>query len=289
MPSPLAYFDQVMNTAQLLWCHPMARRDRMRTLLRIARWQVMSRLKKEIDFSWIANQKLVIQKGMTGATGNVYVGLHEFTDMMFLLHFLRECDLFFDIGANVGAHTVLASGVRAARTWAFEPDPDSMRALNRNIEINRLQNLVAVHNVAVGDSDQQIGFTVGLGASNRVVNIDVANCRAVQQRQIDSLIGDATPIFAKLNINRYEEKALRGGKRLLDRLKVISLETLTQWSFDTLAAHGFGRIFYDPFARVVSTEPVGHPMSHALFTRDFDLVKRRVERAPSIDVLGHSI
>ena len=30
---------------------------------------------------------------MMGATGNIYVGLHEFVDMMFVLHILRRGDL----------------------------------------------------------------------------------------------------------------------------------------------------------------------------------------------------
>jgi hypothetical protein len=37
------------------------------------------------------------------ATGNLYVGLHEFEEMAFLLHFLRRGDLFADVGANVGS------------------------------------------------------------------------------------------------------------------------------------------------------------------------------------------
>jgi hypothetical protein len=47
--------------------------------------------------------------GMTGATGNLYVGLHEFEEMAFLLHFLRPGDLFADVGANVGSYTILAA------------------------------------------------------------------------------------------------------------------------------------------------------------------------------------
>lgn len=47
---------------------------------------------------------------MRGATGNVYVGLHEFESMGFVLHVLRSSSAFIDVGANVGAYTVLAAG-----------------------------------------------------------------------------------------------------------------------------------------------------------------------------------
>lgn len=33
-----------------------------------------------------------VRPGMTGATGNIYVGLHEYEDMAFLLHVIREDD-----------------------------------------------------------------------------------------------------------------------------------------------------------------------------------------------------
>ncbi len=72
---------------------------------------------------------------MSGATGNLGVGLHEFVDMAFVVHFLREGDLFLDIGANVGSFTVLAAGVARARSFAFEPIADTARDLRRNIAV----------------------------------------------------------------------------------------------------------------------------------------------------------
>jgi len=35
---------------------------------------------------------LLVRPGLTGATGNLYVGLHEFADMAFVPHVLREED-----------------------------------------------------------------------------------------------------------------------------------------------------------------------------------------------------
>ena len=51
-------------------------------------------------FDWIEGSKLAARNGMTGATGNIYCGLHEFVDMAFLLHLLRPSDLFVDVGAG---------------------------------------------------------------------------------------------------------------------------------------------------------------------------------------------
>jgi len=50
------------------------------------------------------------KKGMAGATVNLYCGLVGYEDMAFLLHLLRETDLFVDVGANIGAFTTIGIG-----------------------------------------------------------------------------------------------------------------------------------------------------------------------------------
>jgi hypothetical protein len=115
----------MLNTLSFIRGHPLTRSQPLVAVARFAAWQIGSRLKKVHTRSWIDGSKLVVESGMTGATGNIYCGLHEFADMAFVLHLLREGDLFLDIGANVGSYTVLASAVCGARTLAFEPDPDT--------------------------------------------------------------------------------------------------------------------------------------------------------------------
>ena len=68
--------------------------------------------------------------GMTGATGNVYCGLHEFEDMALVLHALRPRDLFVDVGANVGSYTVLG-GQPARVALASNPSLEPSRGCER--------------------------------------------------------------------------------------------------------------------------------------------------------------
>src|SRR5262249_13208614 len=81
----------------------------------------------------------------------IYAGLHEFADMAFALHFLRAGDLFADGGANIGSYTVLASGVVGCRTVAFEPDPATAAALERNVSLNKIAERVELRISAVGE------------------------------------------------------------------------------------------------------------------------------------------
>src|SRR6185295_2090869 len=92
---------------------------------RFLAWQISSRLLPEVVVPWVHGLRLGARRGMTGATGNIYAGLHEFHDMMLLLHFLRPGDIFLDMGANIGSYSLLAAGVAGATAHAFEPDPQT--------------------------------------------------------------------------------------------------------------------------------------------------------------------
>jgi FkbM family methyltransferase len=102
---------------------------------------------------------------------------------------LRKGDLFLDVGANIGSYTVLACGVCDATSWAFEPDPGTAGFLRRNIEINGLNGLVTVFELALGPTTGEIAFTRGLGPMNRVASDDDVNVRTVRQERLDTLIG----------------------------------------------------------------------------------------------------
>ena len=271
--------------------HPLTRDAQAGAWARFASWQVRSRLQDEIIVPWIGGQRLAVRRGMTGATGNIYVGLHEFEDMMFPLHFLRDGDLFLDIGANVGAYSVLASGVCRAKTWSFEPDPETVKKLKRNVEINHLEPLVQVHDYALGDSDTNVQYTVGLDSVNRVADPGTANVRIVQQKQVDSVIGSAQPILIKMDVEGYEENVLKGAQRVLasSNLRAIELETTSPAILAQLTSLGFERAYYDPFTRRLGRTPAAASQINSLFVRDWPFVEDRLRSAKAIQVLGKSI
>jgi FkbM family methyltransferase len=228
---------------------------------------------------------------MTGATESIYVGLHEFADMMFVLHFLREDDMFLDIGANVGIYTVLASGVCRARTWAFEPDPDTARNFKRNVEINNLQSLVTLYELALGARKEDVFFTIGRDQMNTVTPESEKNIRLVHQEKLDELIRECKPIMIKMDVEGYEEEVLLGAQVLIsgDSIKAIEVETVTPWVEEMLLRNDFVRAYYDPFSRVLAQQPSGVSSANALFVREFEFVAKRLALANKVTVLNHKI
>ena len=283
---------------QLIAAHPLTRDRQLAAWGRFARWQVDSRLNPEVVVPWLEGQRLAMRRGMTGATGNVYLGLLEFLGMMLTVHFLREDDLFLDLGANVGTYTVLASGVAGATTWAFEPDEEAVRDLERNIALNRLSERVVVHACAVGSRDGEIPFTTGMGAMNLVVEADDPAARLVPVRRLDPLTRQRSPAMIKLDVESHEEQALRGAARTLadPALKVVSTEEVTPPILQIMADNDFERAYYDPFTRRLQRTPGSLAYdrgrwtpSDQFFVRDWPFVERRLATARPVTVLGRAI
>jgi len=275
--------------ARFVWSHPICRKGRLRAFARVAYWQVRSRLQEDVVVPWIGGQRLVVRRGMTGATGNIYAGLHEFADMAFVLHFLRPDDLFFDIGANVGSYTVLASGVCKARTWAFEPDPVTAAHLGRNIALNALQNCVTVHQIALGATEADIPFTIGQDTVNKVAKTEDPNVRMVHQVPLDALAHENVPSMIKMDVEGYEPEVIKGAARMLrdGRLKVIQSETVTAEMEQTLTQTGFERMQYDPFSRQLTpSDSVGTAASNILFVRDNVFTRKRLVSANKVTMFN---
>ena len=68
-------------------------------------------------------------------------------------------------------------------------------------------------------------------------------------------------------------------------LQAIEVETVTPGIQEMLSGYQFVRAFYDPFKRMLSTQPVGLEASNALFVKDFSFVNERVSGSSRIRVL----
>src|SRR5581483_7903411 len=131
--------------------HPLNRHRPFAAIGRFVAWQLGTRLLgAPVAMPFIGSTRLLVRRGMVGATGNVYYGLQEFEDMAFVVHALRQGDVFVDVGANVGSYTVLAAGVSGARCIALEPVPSTFDSLLDNVRLNDLTARVECHNVAAG-------------------------------------------------------------------------------------------------------------------------------------------
>lgn len=114
----------IISTFGFVVGHPLTKKNRFAAIVNFIRWQLGARLVgKKVVVPWVGDSRFIAEIGETGLTGNLYAGFMEYEEMIFLLHALQPNEVFVDVGANIGAYTILASKVVKSKSISFEPLP----------------------------------------------------------------------------------------------------------------------------------------------------------------------
>lgn len=288
---------KLLSIIKNIWQHPLNKFDRLSAVLRFFKWQVLSRLLRHpIIYPFIDKSVLIVERGMTGATGNIYNGLHEYEDMLFVLHFLREDDLFVDVGANVGVYTVLAAQNCKSKVISFEPIKVTFEHLQRNVLINNISDRVLLINKAAANETKTVYFTTSLDAGNHVIldeTIDNQQLSKIECTSLDLTL-QQIPVLVKIDVEGFETEVIQGAQKTFKNhlVKAIIIElngSGARYGFDessihaTLLQYGFVPYSYNPFFRTL--EPLEHWGTHnSIYIRDLNFVRDRIATAPKVYV-----
>jgi FkbM family methyltransferase len=275
-------------TADAPWC----------AVNRYLRWKIASRVaRSSIVVPYVNDTKLLIDTSMSTANFTIFFGLGEFEDMSFVLHLLTDEDLFADVGANIGLYSVLASGVRGAKSVAMEPVPATIEALRLNTAINELGGLVDILEIGIGAKPGELDFSTDEDGGNHVVQ-DGSGCR-VPVLPLDKVFAARTPILLKIDVEGFETNVIKGAQRLLKdtALKAVLMEmngSGRRYGFDDRALDnemrslGFSSFLYDPWSRkLIPSNP--RYVFNTIYIRDLAFVEHRLRAAKPFQVLRHRI
>lgn len=295
---------KLRNIALYINNHPLAGKHRLLSYWKVVQWQMRQLIspgEKKIRF--LGNTYLMVNKGMTGATGNIYMGLHEFNEMGFLLHFLRTDDVFADVGANVGSYTVLASGYCKARTIAIEPGPQAFQQLNKNVMVNHIEPLVRVMNIGAGSSKTKLLFTNSYDTVNHIVpESERENEEVVIEIPVMSLDeifdGVKAPTLIKIDVEGFETEVISGMSLLMESkdLKAIIIElngSGWRYGYDENEIHkkllqnGFQPYEYNPLTRDCSLIN-NYGQHNTIYLRDIEYVNARLKMANKVSLFSET-
>lgn len=284
------------DVLKFVYNHPFNAGNKMGSLWNFAKWQINCRLNPyPVVYPFTEHGKLLVWKGLTGATGNVYCGLMEYEDMGFLLHFLRPGDLFLDIGANVGSYTVLASAEAGAHTIAAEPIPSTYKNLHQNILINEIQDKVKAYNIGIGSCKGKLHFTRLLDTINHVATQAGENTIEVAVNTLDEILAEEqAPALLKIDVEGFETEVIRGAEKTLQKagLKAIIIElngSGKRYGYDDAEIHkillsaGFVPFSYNPQARQLKERETFHHLN-TIYIRDKAFVEERINTARQIKI-----
>jgi FkbM family methyltransferase len=287
-------------TVDFILRHPLNSENKLGSLLRFAKWQIGSRIVPgSVVVPFVNSTHLVVRRGMTSATGSVYCGLFELEEMTFVLHALRAEDTFVDVGANIGAYTVLAGGAVECRCISIEPSPETFADLEANIRINGIGSSCRAENVAVGSTHGVLRFTKNLGALNHVISSNETlrndEITEVPVLTLDEILGDTSPTIIKMDVEGYEKQVINGAGKILanSALQAIIMEINThedRYGYEGSALltaildYGFKPFRYQPQQRSLVPWIASGRGDNVIFVRDPDWLLDRVKTAPKFEI-----
>ena len=295
---------ELWRTLRFIVTHPLNKKRKLASLRRFAFWQISSRLAPgPIAISFVNESKLLVSPSMTGATGNIYVGLHEFEDMSFVLHALRACDVFVDVGANIGSYTILAGAVVGARCIAFEPIPETYHHLTRNINLNGISAITVAENIGIGSKDGELRFSAGLDTINHVLGVGEGyeGGVAVPVKTLDHALNDIHPAMVKIDVEGFETEVIQGALQILERGSLLAIimelnNSGDRYGFNEISLHermlryDFKPYAYSPFNRaLLLLNGTNTRSGNTIYIKDVERVRRRLESASPFIVIGQSV
>lgn len=162
------------------------------------------------DFYYYTNDTII------GKSIEIY-GEYSQCEIDFLLLFINSSSVVYDIGANIGYHS-LAFASKASRVYSFEPNEQSFQLLEKNT--NHLSNLFSF-NVAVGDATNEKVFIERLDL-NTPTNYGMAKITSesdssheIKIVSLDSL-DLAPPSLIKIDVEGFELKVINGATRIIE-------------------------------------------------------------------------
>lgn len=296
--------EKFKRTFGFIFSHPLAKKHVVKAFSKFVFWQMQSRLQpsKFIVKPFIHDVNFYARKGLVGITGNIYTGLHEFTDMAFLLHFLRPDDVFYDIGANAGSYTLLASGVCKAQTIAVEASAKTAVITQKNIDLNKLQNRVTLINAAAGANVGTLSFSKDEDSTNHVIateEVQKVETEMVNVIRMDDLTAKHQAALIKIDVEGFETEVLKGMAATLNQtsLKAIIIELNgcgARYGFSDENIHqmlenkGFKPYQYDPFKRELTLLNT-YGNHNTIYCRDINFIYNRLKLADTFNVMGEYI
>jgi FkbM family methyltransferase len=159
-------------------------------------------------------------------------GAFEKAETEFAIEHARPGSVAIDVGGNVGMFTVpLARAVGpSGRVLTIEPSPDNVERLERNLDLNLLENVV-VEPIAVGDkqgrlvlqlaSDPGFHSTAAIAESRSVDESLTVQAQTLDQVWLRAHAPNVS--FVKVDTEGSEHAVLRGAEQILRTCQPVLL------------------------------------------------------------------
>lgn len=238
---------QFANSLSII--HKSEHRNRTGALLRHLYWQV-----RKLGFPHPVRLRLSHSQIMDNEPGGVIsmvnmLGLYDFNNMNFVQRVLTSGALFVDVGANIGAYTLIASEDPSVTVVSLEPNPTAFGKLRTNVALNNRQNVTLVNMAASAQPGTLRMTDNGADPTNHVID-DQALAHGTITVPVDTLDAicqraGGLPLLIKLDVEGHEPLVLQGATKCIGHVAACIVENGERDSVTNLLwAQGLRGPFY---------------------------------------------
>lgn len=173
--------------------------------------------------------KIFINSKDTGIAPYLLMNKTFAADEVLLLNkILKPNMVFVDIGANVGYFSLIAAKLVGdqGQVYAFEPDPENFKLLEKNIKVNNYKNIIAINKAISNKSgkarlylepDNLCGHSLVAKNGNKFVEVEtIILDEFLKNKKIDVI---------KIDVEGFEPAAFEGMKNTIKNNDKISMIT----------------------------------------------------------------
>ncbi|HAU1685161.1 TPA: FkbM family methyltransferase [Legionella pneumophila] len=153
---------------------------------------------------------------------------------------IQPGDVFYDIGANIGAYSLVASAITQSEsiTYAFEPGFSTFSTLSQNIYLNKSSNCIIPFQIALSDATTLVPFhysNILSGAAMHGLEHPVAEegqpfepiySQTIMSYRLDDFIEQfliKEPNLIKIDVDGSELRVLKGAEKTLTKPSLRSI------------------------------------------------------------------
>jgi FkbM family methyltransferase len=286
---------KILRLSEEIIAHPF-KQNKIIALIKFFIWHSLNKIGVHffVTIKYINDSKLIVDHTMNQAQKNIYLGLTEFNEIAFIMHYLRKGDSFVDVGANVGEFAIasLASG---ANCIAFEAMPDTFQHLKNNILYNGFDRY-EIHNIGIGEKKGYSTFKCNLPDTQRRRISEKEKGTLTDNNQIeipmstlDEIIGEKSITVLKIDVEGYEESVMEGSKRIFSQSPPHAV-ILEIWNDapgcrlrTLMESYGYEGYSYTPYNRSLVREKKNQ---NIIFIKNYTEVLKRVSESDKFTVRG---
>ena len=285
-----SFFRRIYSLLRLIKAHPLAKNEKLSALIRYFTFHLRYKNGEEIAIPFSGGH-LIISKG-EGSQAHFFTHLEDYEEMAFLLHFLRVNDQFIDVGANIGAYSILAASQIGCKTIAFEPSEKNYSILQENIHLNNLQEFIEIHNFALGEKNET--KTIGTkGALTYITNNQNLDLQKIEIQRLDDFAEYAQII--KIDVEGFEEFVLKGAEQVLNHpdTHAVILELAGYNRYNSSDAiihklminnHFFPVQYFPEIREIKKLESFRIDQFNTIYIKNMKLVKERIIESPKYKI-----